>query len=134
MALRRRGSRVGAQVIEGGEFGMGLLRGLAGVLLWVVSLLVILVGVILCVTVILLPLGIPLIGYARRMFTMSVKLMLPRAAAHPIKTTQKTMDKRGRKARKRAGRHAEATKHELKDLGRGRRRSKRRRKNLPRLK
>jgi hypothetical protein len=61
---------------------MRLLRGLAGALLWIVSLLLVLVGAILCVTVILIPLGIPLIGYARRMFTFSVKLMLPRAVTH----------------------------------------------------
>jgi hypothetical protein len=40
--------------------------------------------VVLCVTVILLPLGIPLLGVARRMFTRSVALMLPRAMSHPV--------------------------------------------------
>jgi hypothetical protein len=50
-------------------------------LLWIGSLLLTLVAVILCVTVILLPVGIPLLGYARRMFTLSLRLMLPRAVA-----------------------------------------------------
>jgi hypothetical protein len=61
---------------------MRLLRGLGGALLWIVSLLLVLVGAILCVTVILLPVGIPLLGYARRMFTASLKLMSPRAVHH----------------------------------------------------
>jgi hypothetical protein len=56
---------------------MALLRGLAGALLWVVSLLLTLVAVILCVTVLLLPLGLPLLGYARRLFALSLRLMLP---------------------------------------------------------
>jgi hypothetical protein len=58
---------------------MQLLRGLAGVLLWVVALLLALVAIILCVTVLLIPLGLPLLGYARRLFTLSLKLMVPRS-------------------------------------------------------
>lgn len=83
---------------------MRLLRGLAGALLWIVSLLLMLVGVILCVTVILLPVGIPLLGYARRMFTSSIRMMLPRAVSHPVKTADTAMQKRGRDARKQAKR------------------------------
>jgi hypothetical protein len=56
---------------------MGLLRGLGGALLWIVSLLLLLVAVILCATVLLLPVGLPLLGYARRLFTLSLKVMLP---------------------------------------------------------
>lgn len=56
---------------------MGLLRGLAGALLWIVSLLLVLVAAILCATILLLPLGLPLLGYARRLFTLSLKLMVP---------------------------------------------------------
>jgi hypothetical protein len=59
---------------------VALLRGLAGALLWIVSLLLFLVAAVLCVTIILLPLGLPLLGYARRLFTLSLKMMLPRAA------------------------------------------------------
>ncbi len=58
---------------------MLLLRGLAGALLWILSALLGLVAVILCITVLLLPLGLPLLGYARRLFTLSLRLMLPRA-------------------------------------------------------
>ena len=72
---------------------MRLLRGLLGGLLWILAAVVGLVAVVLCITVILLPLGIPLLAQARRMFTSSVRLMLPPAVAHPVKT----MDKNGRK-------------------------------------
>jgi hypothetical protein len=74
--------------------GMRLLRGLAGALLWILSAVLALVAVLLCVTVILLPLGLPLLGYARRLFTLALKLMLPRAVTHPAKTATKSMHKR----------------------------------------
>jgi hypothetical protein len=76
-----------------------LVRGLGGALLWLLSALLGLVGVIACVTIILLPLGIPLLGYARRTFALSLKLMLPRAVTHPVQTTEKSLRRRGRKAR-----------------------------------
>ena len=60
---------------------MRLLRGLAGVLLWVVALLLAIVALLLCVTVLLIPLGLPLLGYARRLFTFSVRLMFPGTTA-----------------------------------------------------
>jgi len=72
---------------------MRLLRGLLGGLLWILAAVVGLVAVVLCVTVILLPLGLPLLAQARRMFTTSVRLMLPPAVAHPVRT----MDKKSRK-------------------------------------
>ena len=81
---------------------MRILRGLGGALLWLLAAVVGLVAVILCVTVILLPLGIPLLGLARRMVTTGVRLMLPRAVAHPVQT----LDKGGRDAAKKAGRTA----------------------------
>jgi hypothetical protein len=79
---------------------MRLLRGLAGALLWIVSALLGLVGVLLCVTIVLLPVGIPLLGYARRSFTMSLKMMLPRAVTHPVETTDKVVSEHGRRLRK----------------------------------
>ncbi|HZC72675.1 MAG TPA: hypothetical protein VE442_18400 [Jatrophihabitans sp.] len=77
---------------------MRLLRGLAGTLLWLGALLLGLVAVLLCATVILLPLGVPLLGYARRMFGGAVRLMLPRAVAHPVETSRRSFRKGGRKA------------------------------------
>jgi hypothetical protein len=63
---------------------MRLLRALGGVLLWIVSALLGLIAVILCVTVILLPVGIPLLGYAGRLFMLSVHLVLPRSHRTPF--------------------------------------------------
>jgi hypothetical protein len=68
-----------------------------------------LVAAILCVTLILLPLGIPMLMLSRRLFTQAVRLMLPRAMAHPAKAlgdsaqrktgkAAKTVRGRGRKA------------------------------------
>jgi hypothetical protein len=68
---------------------MRLLRGLGGLLLWIGAAVLGLVAIILCATVILLPLGLPLLGYARRLLTQSVKLMAPRAVAHPVKTARR---------------------------------------------
>jgi len=64
---------------------MRLLRGLLGSLLWIVAALLGLVSLILCVTVILLPLGIPLFKVSKSLFGTSVRLMLPPAVAHPVK-------------------------------------------------
>jgi hypothetical protein len=78
---------------------MRLLRALLGSLLWIVASLVGLLGVIACVTLILLPVGIPLLMLARRLFGKSVRLFLPPAVAQPAKETRR----RGRKGRKSAG-------------------------------
>ena len=80
---------------------MRVLRGLGGAVLWLLAVVVGLVAVIMCVTVILLPLGIPLLGLARRMVTNGVRLMLPRAVAHPVKTLDKGGRDRGRKVKSR---------------------------------
>ena len=63
---------------------MRVLRGLGGALLWLSASVVGLVAVILCVTVLLLPIGIPLLGVARRMFASAVRMMLPKHVAHPV--------------------------------------------------
>ena len=67
---------------------MRVLRGMGGVLLWILASVVCLVALILCVTVILLPLGIPLLMLGRRMFGQSIRLLLPRSAAHPVATAK----------------------------------------------
>jgi hypothetical protein len=82
-------------LILGYGSAMALLRGIAGALLWLVAALLALVAVILCVTIILLPVGLPLLGYARRLFTVSLKLILPRAVSRPVETAGKSMGKRG---------------------------------------
>jgi hypothetical protein len=59
------------------------LRGLLGVLLWLVASVVGLLGVVCCVTLILLPVGFLLLRVAGRSYRRSVALMLPRAVSHP---------------------------------------------------
>lgn len=74
---------------------MRLLRGLGGLLLWILAAVLGLVAVILCATVILLPLGIPLLGYARRLLALSMKLLLPRAVSHPVATVSDSLRNQG---------------------------------------
>src|SRR3954451_14150475 len=100
---------------------MRLLRGVAGALLWIVSALLALVAVVLCVTLILLPVGIPLLGYARRLFTLSLRLMMPKAIAHPVETADKSIKKRGRRAQKGAKKTVSAAKPDSRQLSRWRR-------------
>ena len=90
------------------------LRALVGSLLWILSGVLGLVGVLLCVTVILLPLGIPLLGLARRLFRYSMVFFVPRAVRHPVQELGKSArssakdaasivpDPPSKKARKRA--------------------------------
>jgi hypothetical protein len=82
---------------------MRLLRGLGGALLWVVASLVGLIAVVLCVTIILLPVGIPLLMVAKKMFGRSVGLMLPRAMSHPIDEGSKKSKQKGKQVSTKAG-------------------------------
>jgi len=68
---------------------MRFLRGVAGALLWLLASVVGLLGVVLCVTIILLPLGIPLFRLTRKLFGEAVRLMMPRALAHPVKESRR---------------------------------------------
>jgi|SRR5690349_13980074 len=81
---------------------MRLLRAVAGAVLWILAAVVGLLGAILCVTVIGLPLGIPLLMGARRMFGKSVRLMLPSHIAHPVKEAKSSGKDKGRKAKDRS--------------------------------
>src|SRR5215213_4272412 len=74
----------------GREIAMRVLRGMGGVLLWILASVVCLVALILCATILLLPLGIPLLMLGRRMFAQAFRLLLPRAAAHPVKTAKES--------------------------------------------
>lgn len=69
---------------------MRLLRALAGTVLWLVAAVLGLVGSILCVTIILLPVGLAVLGYARRLFSVSTKLMAPRTAGRASQASEKT--------------------------------------------
>ena len=77
---------------------MRLVRGLLGALMWLGAALLGLVGVLLSATLVLLPLGIPLLGYARRLFTRSVRMMLPKAVAHPVKELRSEVHDEGHDA------------------------------------
>jgi hypothetical protein len=76
-----------------------VLRALAGALLWIVAALVGLLGALLSVTLILLPVGIPLLLLARKMFTRAVQLLMPPKLAHPVKELGKASRKKGRAAK-----------------------------------
>ena len=88
-----------------------LLRGLLGALLWILASLVGLLGVVACVTLILLPLGIPLLMLARRLFGKSLRLFMPPAIAHPAKETRR----RGEKHQEAAGKLGKNAKRKLAD-------------------
>lgn len=98
---------------------MRLIRGLAGAVLWILAALLGLISVVLCVTVILLPLGIPLLGLSRRLFSQAIRLMLPQSVAHPAKGMKKSF---GRRRDKAAAALPDAA-HEVKKPGRKLRRS-----------
>jgi hypothetical protein len=78
-------------------------RALLGGLVWILACLVGLVGALLSVTLILAPVGIPLLFLARRLFGASMALFLPRAMRHPAQE----LGKKGRKAAEDAGKKAE---------------------------
>ncbi|WP_454198609.1 hypothetical protein [Nocardia sp. Marseille-Q1738] len=54
---------------------LGILTAVLGTVLGILAAVLWLVGALLCVTVILLPLGIPVVKLARRLFTLSGQLM-----------------------------------------------------------
>jgi hypothetical protein len=78
---------------------MRLLRGLLGTLLWVVASLLGLVAVLLCATIVLLPLGVPLLGIVRKTYGLATRLLLPRAVSHPVEETKKQARAHGQKVR-----------------------------------
>lgn len=73
---------------------LGLLGGLLG-----------LVGLVLCVTVILAPLGIPILALSRRLIRSAGDVVIPREVRHPIQAVTEAgsgaVDDLGRKGRKR---------------------------------
>jgi uncharacterized RDD family membrane protein YckC len=69
--------------------GIRVLRALAGSLLWILACVVGLVGILLSVTLILLPVGIPLLLLARKLFRYSLTFFLPRVIRHPAQELRK---------------------------------------------
>jgi hypothetical protein len=78
---------------------MRILKGLAASLLWILAGVVGLVALLLCLTVILLPVGIPLLMLSRRMMGAAVRLMVPPEIAHPVATSKKSLRSRAKAAR-----------------------------------
>jgi hypothetical protein len=72
---------------------MRVLRALSGAILWILATVLGLVSVILCVTVVLLPIGFPLLLLAGRLFGRAVRLFMPPEAAHPFKESKKSAEK-----------------------------------------
>ena len=70
---------------------MRLLRGLLAVVVWLLAVVLLLVGALLSITLILLPLGLPIIRYAVRMFGAGLRLTTSRKVTHPIDELQKTL-------------------------------------------
>jgi hypothetical protein len=54
---------------------LGILGAVVGVLLGIVAALVWLVGAVLCVTILLIPLGIPVMKLGSRLFSLSGDMM-----------------------------------------------------------
>jgi hypothetical protein len=52
-----------------------LLRGVLAVVVWLVATVLMVVSLVLCVTVLLLPLGIPLLHLSRRLFSFGIQLL-----------------------------------------------------------
>lgn len=79
-------------------------RWLAAGLVWVLASVVGLLGVLLCVTLVLIPLGLLVLSLSRRLYGLAGRLMLPRALRHPISEgashVEEASGKLGKKARR----------------------------------
>jgi hypothetical protein len=67
------------------------------------------VGLILCVTLILLPLGIPVLMLARRVFTLAGRMVVPRAVRHPLEELDRSSEATASKLKGKAKRSASAS-------------------------
>jgi hypothetical protein len=70
---------------------MRVLRVLLGSVLWLLAGVLGLLGVVLSVTILLMPIGVPLLMLARRLFQKAMGLIMPRAVSHPIQETDKAL-------------------------------------------
>jgi hypothetical protein len=88
-----------------------------GSLLWVLACLVGLVGVVLSLTLVLAPVGVPLLFLARRLFRSSMACFLPRALRHPAQELRK----KGHHAAQDAGRKGRTKSKPMRRLWGGKR-------------
>lgn len=77
---------------------MKVLRRLGAGLVWILAGVVGLLGGLLCVTILLLPVGIPLVMLSRRLFGLAGRMLLPPGVRHPVKE----LDKKGSRVAKAA--------------------------------
>ncbi|MBO9520825.1 MAG: hypothetical protein J7518_04730 [Nocardioidaceae bacterium] len=80
---------------------MRALNILLGSLLWIVAGLVLLLGAVLSITIVLLPVGIPLFLLGQWLMRMAMALLVPRAVRHPLEAGRKKGSKTATKVRKR---------------------------------
>jgi hypothetical protein len=95
---------------------MRVLRALVGSLLWILACVVALVGALLSLTLVLAPVGVPLLFLARRLFQSSMAMFLPRALRHPAQE----LKKKGHDAAQDAGRNVRKGKRKPRLWGRKR--------------
>lgn len=108
-----------------------VVRRFGGALLWILASLLGVVAGLLCITVVLLPVGIPLLLLTRRLFGVAWRLWMPRGLSHPVEELGKTVRKQGREARKNTPAVGDTAKSAPKSLRRGlRRRTRRARRRL----
>src|SRR3954465_10577848 len=93
---------------------MFLLRGLAASLLWILAGVLGLLGVLLSATLILLPLGIPLLMLAKRVFGYSMVVLMPGKVRHPVRHAEKS----SKKGWKRFGKKSASVADKAKGYGR----------------
>jgi len=80
-----------------------ILGVLGGSLLWLLAGVVGLLGVVLCLTLVLLPVGVVLLAAARKLFGYAMMLMLPRAVRHPVDEVGRSVGRRSRDVKDAAG-------------------------------
>jgi hypothetical protein len=79
---------------------MRIVRGIGGALLWLLAAVVGLLGAVLSITIILLPVGIPLLLLAGSMLRRSMALLLPRNVTHPVEEGGRTARRKAKRLRK----------------------------------
>jgi hypothetical protein len=84
---------------------MWLLRGLGASLLWIVAGVVGLLGIILSATLILLPVGIPLVMLAKKIFGYSMVLLVPGKVRHPVASMEDSVQSGSKRLFKRSKSH-----------------------------
>ena len=103
---------------------MKALRWLLASLLWIVGGLIGLVGVVLCVTIVLAPLGVVALLIAGRIIRTAGQLAVPRKVRHPLEAIGESVSdaasglgkagrKKGRRARRVASKKMKKVQHAL---------------------